>query len=151
MLIERCQVLQHKKLKQVPRGELVSHVEAVHRAKVQLPLRVCLDLLELQIDFAMHDIFEAPQQSTDTRNRVDQLVKRFMWWKDCGPMDELNLTSRAILDQAAEVSEAKRKAGRFSDEDVAQAEKTAQEATGSSSVFRLACTRHIQSPVVLES
>ena len=129
VLIERCQVLQHKKLKQVPRGELTSHVDAIQRASVQLPLRIRLDLLEIQTDFAMHDLFQMPQgEIKEVHNRVNLIVKKFNWWVDAGPLDELNLTSRAVLDAAAEVSEAKRKAGVFSDDDFADAEKQAQEA-----------------------
>ena len=129
VLIERCQTLQHRKVKQIPRAELTSHVDAVQRAKIELPFRVRLDLFEVRVDFQIHDIFEMPPGSKDVAPAVQSLVSRFCWWGNAvDPLDELCLKSKPLLEAAKGVLQVKRAAGTMTDDELAEAVNQSYEA-----------------------
>ena len=98
-LIDRCQVLLHKKVKSLPRPELVSHLDALQENGFggHLPLRVNLDILERQADDALNDFFgTTAAKEGDLPKMVDDFVGKFVFWGD--GQGEINLMRVTMLD-----------------------------------------------------
>lgn len=103
LLVERCQVLQSKKVKQLPRHELQSHLSAIKQSGLfELPLKLKLDLYERQCGDMMMDYFEAAEM-TDL-GLLQRLCTKFKFWSPVdSPLNELDMTAQHILHSEGDV------------------------------------------------
>ena len=105
LLVERCQVLQSKKVKQLPRHELQSHLGAIKQSGLfELPLKLKLDLFERQVGDQMDDYFQSSEMCD--LGLLQRLQVKFKFWASVdSPLNELDLSAQHILHSEEQVWE----------------------------------------------
>ena len=127
-LTERIQLLTLKKIRTIARPELVSHLSHMDSAGVQLPFRVRLDLLEMQLDWAIGDFMTSPVDVSDM-DVASSIADKFNFWKPAlGDLKESNLTIMHILTAEDARHQLQRVNGDISAEDEADAKAKCAEA-----------------------
>ena len=91
-LMERCQILAHRKIKSLAKGELTQHLSEVTKAGVELSLRIRLDVFERLADDLVHDLFQTVDMEDPAI--VSTCVKfagQFVFWEtDADNIPEMN-------------------------------------------------------------
>ena len=126
-LVERLQILQLKKVRGIPRPELVQHLTCMDEAKVALPLRVRLDVFECQVAESLGDILCGSGQES-----VVDVVKRFYYWTPPqGELKESRLTMAHILAAEDEAHQRMLLSGEITKDKEAELKKQISEASES--------------------
>ena len=91
-LMERCQILAHRKIKSLAKGELTQHLAEITKAGVQLSLRIRLDVFERLADETVHDLFHTVDMEDSAI--ISSCVKyagQFVFWEaDVEHIPEIN-------------------------------------------------------------
>lgn len=128
-LVEKCQILMFKKVKQIPRAELALMVSEVQEsAMCVLPLGILLDLLERGCDDKLTDYFTETLDANAMQTSANKFVEAFSWWGDAeDDIDLLKLTSRHVLASHTAQMENKVHEGKLSREEFIEENKKAEQ------------------------
>ena len=96
-LIERCQLLNFRRIKGFAKADLDSHIQAIKDSGIiNLPLRIRLDLFQRQVDDTIHSLMEAESNGED----FSTVVRKFKWWSQAeDALDEADLTLQHVMSE----------------------------------------------------
>lgn len=130
-LIERCQVLGFKKIKQLARSDLISHVTSIENSKLlPLPFRLRLDIMERLCDETMLDYLQVdPAGRFDPAQILDELCGRFQFWEheDDQDVSELKLSIGQVLIREEGRLQCLEKTGELGDSEMKEAIQQSQQ------------------------
>lgn len=122
-IVERLQILQFRKIRTIPRPELNQHIEKIVEAKIALPFRLRLDLLECQIMEACADFF------TSGVGDPKDITARFVYWvPPVADLQEDKLTMTHILTDEHDRHQKMLRDGEMSADEEADLKKQVSEA-----------------------
>ena len=104
-LTERIQVLEFKRVKMIPRHELLSHIKCIEEASVVIPFRIRLDLFEVQVENAMNDFFSESMSNEEVEEMAEGIAEKFAFFRRVHPdsnIQESNLLMSHILNALQE-------------------------------------------------
>ena len=90
--MERCQILAHRKIKGLAKGELTQHLAEITKAGVDLSLRIRLDVFDRLADDAVHDLFQTvDMEDPAVVSACVKFAGQFVFWEaDADHIPEIN-------------------------------------------------------------
>lgn len=100
-LVERAGILAFKRVRSLPRAELLDHLAAMGSNNIDLPFRLLLDVFERQVEDALADILESDSRAGP---EVASMADKFAFWSEGGDvgkgevdLDYMNMKMSIIL------------------------------------------------------
>ena len=117
-LVERLQVLMFRKIRSLPRPEVVAHTTAVQAFGCGLPFRVRLDILEVQVEGQCSDYFACNVGGEQLESMAADIVSKFCYWKKAeGQINESDMTIIHALTAEDELHQQRRLANEITEDE----------------------------------